>query len=469
VLQLHEARNQAQHHGTVADASNMPSWAAQSQRFIDSLVAAEFRVELRSVLIADAVENEDVRLPLVEAEKALDQQDGAGAFDAAMIGFDLARSAWRGQRVESIGELRLAYSGLSALTGNDTDPTNLSLRRFDDLSEVQSFAPDIGEYHWLLARRGEVEHGLPATTEVARRAFHFVLAWVLRWEAFAVRYEARRYPPPPPSYEPPVTGSDHPSVHATTVETQHHIGNWTDVPSIDNVRYLVRVMLADVPTERRDIWAEQVGDVLNEAAADRGFDHVGAANVGTDGIIRFHGVSADVTGAEIRSWVQSSLAEGGRRYRDRLAERAAGQATIPDLVQQLAAAVESVDADGLVLRVFSTEREDGSSWIGVQLRRDEDPRFGHALDEAIHSARSGLEGVEYFDTTLWFIPRYEPASAATLVASISASYREQAGIRSQGLADVENRRRALEAELHDTSGLQGDQADSTQAEPPRSI
>lgn len=80
VLQLHEARNLVQHHGTVPDSRNMPSWAAQAQRFIDSLVAAAFDVELPSVLVADSVESADVHQALVEAEQAILQQDAAAAF-----------------------------------------------------------------------------------------------------------------------------------------------------------------------------------------------------------------------------------------------------------------------------------------------------------------------------------------------------------------------------------------------------
>jgi hypothetical protein len=195
ILQLHGARNQAQHYGTVADASNMPTWAAQAQRFVVSLVVAAFGVQLGSVLLAETIEREDVRLQLVDAEKALDQQDTASAFAAAIGAFETAREAWRGQRVETVGQLRLQCSGLGALVGGvETDATDLSLIRFEDLLEVQPFAPDIGEYHWLLARRGEFEQEIVPTLATARRAFLFVLAWVLRWEAFAARYESRRSP-----------------------------------------------------------------------------------------------------------------------------------------------------------------------------------------------------------------------------------------------------------------------------------
>jgi hypothetical protein len=448
ILQLHGARNQAQHHGTVVDASNMPGWVAQAQRFIDSLVVAAFDVELRTVLLAESVETEDVRLQLVDAEKALDQGDAVGAFSATLSAFDSARSAWRGQRVETVGQLQLQYSGRGQLSGIETDPTNLSLIRFEDLLEVGPFTPDIGEYHWLLARRGELEHQIDPTIDTAHRAFLFVLAWVLRWEAFSTRYEARRYPPPSPKYEPPVTGSDHPVIFETAVEEQQQVGgSWLDPPTLENVRFLIRVVLADVPAERRDIWAQEVGAVLNELVANHFFDDLGAAHVGNDGIIRFHGASARITGEEIRAWVENSLVEGDTRYRQRLNEVEAREASRPELVELFAAAVDSVETNGLVAGFTSDERDDGSLWIGVQLRRDEDPMFGHALDNVVQAARSGIAGVDYRDTTLWFVPSYNPNEAAAFVGAVAALYAEQAAERRHGIAVVEERREALSSEL----------------------
>jgi hypothetical protein len=448
ILQLHGARNQAQHHGTIVDASNMPGWVAQAQRFIDSLVVSAFDVELRTVLLAESVETEDVRLQLVDAEKALEQRDAVGAFSATIGAFESARSGWRGQRVETVGQLQLQYSGLSHLSGIETDPTNLSLIRFEDLLEVGPFAPDIGEYHWLLARRGELEHEIDPTLDTAQRAFLFVLAWVLRWEAFATRYEARRYPPPTPAYEPLVTGSDHPVISETAVEEQQQVaGSWLDPPTLENVRFLIRVVLADIPAKRHDIWAQEVGAVLNELVASRFFDDLGATHVGIDGIIRFHGASARITGDEIRAWVETSLVEGDPRYRQKLNELEAREASRPGLVARLAAVVDSVEPNRIVTGFTSDERDDGSLWIGVQLRRDEDPMFGHDLDNVVQSARSGVAGVDYSDTTLWFVPDYNPDEAAVLVAAVAAGYAERAAERRRGIAAVEERRQALASEL----------------------
>jgi hypothetical protein len=75
--------------------------------------------------------------------------------------------------------------------------------------------------------------------------------------------------------------------------------------------------LADLPDVDRELWVQQVGDLLNELIAERGFDHIGAANVDAGGIVRFHGVSAHVTSDEIRTWIST----GERRYRLTASER----------------------------------------------------------------------------------------------------------------------------------------------------
>jgi hypothetical protein len=449
VVQLHEARNQAQHHGTVSDAAYVPAWAAQAQRFIESLVEAAFGAELRDVLVAESVETEDVRLLLVESERALDQQDAAAAFAAAVTGFDAAREAWRGQRAEAIGQLRLQATGLGHLSGIETDPTNLSLLRFEDLLEMQPFAPDIAEYHWLVARRGEVDKGIAPTPEVARRAFLFALAWVLRWEAFAARYEARRYPPPPPPYEPPVTGADHPVLHGADVELLHHIGGWLDDPTLENVRYSIKLTLADIPEYERELWAQQVGDVLNEAIAERGMELASSASVDAGGIVRLHGVTAKPTGTEIREWLSESLDEGERRYRWKIAEQQELASRLPALHEQLAEALKVVKTGDIAGAAISEEREDGSTLIGVPLQIDDaaDPMLQHVLQQAVIDVLSGRSDVQYFHSTLWFQLDHDANAAAALVAAAVTAYRDQAATRASGVAAVKAHRQALEVEL----------------------
>jgi uncharacterized protein YggL (DUF469 family) len=449
IIQLHVARNSAQHQGTVADASYIPSWSAQAQRFVDSLVEAAFGIELRTVLVAEAIETEDVRYFLVEAEKAIEQEDADTAFAAIVTGFAAARTAWEGQRAEAIGQLRLQATGLTHLTGVETDPINLALLRFEELLVVQPFAPDIAEYHWLAARQSEFEQKIAPSLDAARRALLFVIAWVLRWEAFAAGYEARRYPPTPPPYEPPITGADHPVIHDAEVETLHHVGDWLDDPTSETVRYSVKLALADIPVEERGLWAQQVGDVLNEIIAARGTDYAGGGSVDNRGIVRLHGVTARTTGDEIRQWLKDSLAEGDRRYRVKLSERQMLAARLPGLRESLEQALGDVASGQMVTEVSSEERDDGSTWLGVSFRIDDsnDPMLQHILQNSARSVIDGRSGVDFYHSTLWLELEHDALKGANLVAAIAAEFHERSSRRKRGLADVEEQRRALETDL----------------------
>jgi 2'-5' RNA ligase len=74
--------------------------------------------------------------------------------------------------------------------------------------------------------------------------------------------------------------------------------------------------------------------------------------------------------------------------------------------------------------IVSEIREDGSVWIGVQLRRDEDPMLGHLLDDVAQSARLGTVGLDYFHTTLWFVPDFDPRKAAAIIETLRTTPRE---------------------------------------------
>lgn len=451
VRQLHDARNLVQHQSILPAGRELSGWAAQAQRFIESLIEAAFAVDLRTVLVAEAIETEDVRHLLVEAEEALGDEDAATAFATAIAGFDAAREAWQGQRNEAIGQLTLQASGFRMLGAEETDPTNRSLLRFEDLLEVQPFAPDVAEYHWLVVRCSEMAQNIAPNLDDAHRAFRFVVAWVLRWEAFAARYEGRRHPPSPSPYEPPVTGARHPVIYNADVEGLQRTGDWLDGPTLENVRYSVKVMLADIPGEERELWARQVGDTLNEIIAARGSHHAVSGNVDARGIVRVHGVAAQATGGEIQEWIREALAEGDQRCRRMLVARQEIATQLPVLRERLEQALTAVDTGQLVAGVTSDERDDGTVWIGVRLQIDEsDPMFQHVLDRVVQSLRSGRTGIDYFHTTLWFQTDKEPAAAAALVAAIAADYRQQASARHQGLTEVESRRQALEAELRGT-------------------
>src|SRR3954471_23641594 len=61
VVQMHSARNQAQHAGALPDPSLMDGWCEASVEFVTSLVKAAFNVELDDVLLADAIHDPRLR------------------------------------------------------------------------------------------------------------------------------------------------------------------------------------------------------------------------------------------------------------------------------------------------------------------------------------------------------------------------------------------------------------------------
>ena len=449
IRQLHQSRNLVQHQGVLPAGREISGWAAHSQRFIESLVAAVFDVELRDVLVAETVERDEVRQLLVQAERALEQEDAANSFAASVTAFDTARQMWQGQRVEALGSLMLPYTN-TLFGGPETDPVSASLIRFEELFEIQTFAPDVAEYHWLVIRRREHSDQVATSLNDARRGFYFVVAWVLRWEAFSARHEERRYPDLPAPYEPPVTGADAPVIYDVEVEKLHHIGTWLDDPTLENVRYSVKLALADIPDVERELWANEVSEVLNGIISERGTDSASAGYVDARGIVRIHGATARANGPEIVGWLSEGLTEGDRRYRERLAEKQAIAARLPRLRERLATAINAVDAADIVGEVISEEQEEGTR-LGVHLRIDDssDPLLPQVLQNAVIAVLAGRSDVHYFHSTLWFGLEHEPFDAATLVAASAAIYREQAKARDAGLAAVENCRSQLEAELRE--------------------
>lgn len=71
VDRLHGTRTEAQHRGTVPDSAELSRWSADVERFVNSVIAATFEVDLQTISTAGAVETEEVREQLELAETSL--------------------------------------------------------------------------------------------------------------------------------------------------------------------------------------------------------------------------------------------------------------------------------------------------------------------------------------------------------------------------------------------------------------
>ncbi len=395
--ELHGMRNEAQHRGTRADGAQLPRWSTDAERFIGSVVAAVFRLNLRDVLVADAISDADLRQLLSEAETAL-ADDPLAAFDGVVAAFNGARCRWRAQREQAMGyDVPLPAHRLGDLT---TDYVRKSLEALDDANEVFPFAPDLGEYFWLRVVRKNRNSTGNVSREEARRAFAFVLNWILRWEAFAARYTQRVYAewqragPPPPR-----TGAENPTPLVLTVLTEleeERLGDGD--PSVTVV-----VQLADLPDEN-GLWIRCMRLAFKEEAAragEKGLDLYSHVLSATAELRVFRVPLAPPDGGQhLLDAVGSALVAANRCYDDVVARRAAWEAAEERLLAPYRRVFSSLTLAGEALfgaaRAEPVETFDGSSEQGfhgeVDLRTatDDAAHLGYQLWQALNE--QGLIG-----------------------------------------------------------------------------
>jgi hypothetical protein len=448
VEQLHAARNSAQHQGVLIAENQISTWAANAQRFVESLVAAVFKVELDDVLLAEAVAHPEIRVHLVDAETHLDAGDPSTSFASVINAFELGRRQWRSQREQGFGSLPLAVSKYP-MGDPLIDPVNRALIRTEEIAEVTPFSLDIAEYHWFIVRRAEHLDDFSCSEADAWRALRFVLTWILRWEAFSTRFDDRRLRPPIPAYEPPQAGQGRPSVHSATIEQRAHAGGVYEDASITDTNWSVRVVIADPPAQYADWWAEELRSELIDEAKHIGVD-VGA--VTRSGILHLYAIPATVDGDAIVQAVDHALRAADGRLAARVAAHAIVEGRLGETRDELVERVKDIKVDGEPF-VTSSAMTVGSdpARIGLMLRRsDDDPILGHLLDEVVSQARAGVAGVhDYHSATVWVEPDVDSELIGTLIAEIAEVYGERATARTAGLASVEERDAKLGAELDD--------------------
>jgi hypothetical protein len=250
VFTLHTARNQAQHHGVVPDAEELTRWATEADRFVRSLVPACFGRPLQDLHTADAVDDEELRTLLQEAEKALEAGDAAASFEASWNALERARRRWRTQRERQGRITPNAFTQPFDRLGGEL---RTSVARLDEYVEVSVFATDFGEYVWLSAQRREAA---PTTEEDGRRVLVFVLFWILRWESFNARFPEERWQLWWSEQRPPTAGLGYAHVVEVSLENER--------PE----RLGLRFQLADIPHEQGDAYGERWDTQIHSAHHD---------------------------------------------------------------------------------------------------------------------------------------------------------------------------------------------------------
>lgn len=239
VLELHTARNAAQHEGVSSDTEHVQRWSIETEKFVTALVAVAFDVDLHGVFAADAVETEDLRERLARAESLANGAAILESIKESRAAFELALSRFRSMKRDGGRVLQPEpLNPLGEIPGMSQVRSGIELlQRFLDIA---TFANDPGEWVWLESVTPEFPvAGDALTAGDAQRALTFALNWVLRYEAFAARYLGfERLYAPPPAADPSV---DYPPPCIAGVEL--------DATGNSPRSYGVRVDLEGVPPE----------------------------------------------------------------------------------------------------------------------------------------------------------------------------------------------------------------------------
>ena len=171
---LHRARNAAQHEGLAPDRSMLPGWASATEAFVVGLVDAVFAVDLRHVVMSDAIVDPDLRALVATAETALADGELETSARASMAAFRSARDRW--DRMHRAGQMDFWQPRV--LHGTPTHAQS----QIDELRSVISttaLAADPAEVAWFRAAAREPD---VLDSDDVERMLSFAFGWVATFD-----------------------------------------------------------------------------------------------------------------------------------------------------------------------------------------------------------------------------------------------------------------------------------------------
>ena len=188
VVQLHKARNGAQHHGVQPAARQLGRWVGDAERYIRRLTSDVFSTDIRSVRLSTIIQNDAIRTQLEEAENSHAIGDCREALERAAAAFECALGQWAEAHdpppeppVYDALRRMSPEAGVVDFTGHTSALHRLTL--------ILPFASDVSEFLWLESRLERSGSVVEVTADDANRALTASFNWIARWEAFNATYE----------------------------------------------------------------------------------------------------------------------------------------------------------------------------------------------------------------------------------------------------------------------------------------
>lgn len=296
IRQMHRARNAAQHEGLSPDRELLSPWASACDKYVQTLVEAQFGVDVRRVTLSRAIEDKDLQFALASAEVALEAGEFSDAFEAAIHAYDAAHRRWLGmQNTRSLGRIR----------STDSSDTAKRLDALISNLDAQTFVHDVAEACWFAAARRDPSSIM--TADDAERALAFTFEWIFEFERALSTWTPDR--------------RRRANVAARRTRAQDGPARVDDVDSIkpNFEGYEARFQLADVPGESDySEWATMLSSCLRSDDTGRNWW------VHDDGSVFVALPAGDTDVSRALSYLREALAKSETTFSEK---RAAKEAT----------------------------------------------------------------------------------------------------------------------------------------------
>lgn len=247
IKHLRRARNASQHEGLEPDREQVPLWAGAVDAYVATLIDAQFAVDIRRVVLSDAIRDDGLRQYIYEAERARDRGEHSSCVDKAKEAYREALKRWnrlRGSRGHSF-----APTNGQILDKKSFDFLRGKLGTMQAVLGAASFSPDIAEAEWFTFTIAEQSDVLNA--DDAERVLTFAFEWIVEYERASDAWTPNRRHRAAVERRM-VRAGDSPAhiKECVAVDLQHR-----------QVRAVFRI--ADVPNEDAyQMWAETLGELL---------------------------------------------------------------------------------------------------------------------------------------------------------------------------------------------------------------
>ncbi|MHA7306541.1 hypothetical protein ACX80E_15080 [Arthrobacter sp. TMN-49] len=188
IKHLRRARNASQHEGLEPDSEQVPLWASAADTYVSGLVAAQFGMDIRRMVLSDAIRDADLREYLREAERSRGLGDYRSCVDKSKAAYQEALQRW--SRLAGSHAHHLSPNSSEVLDRKGYDYLKKQLGSVQAVLKSAAFAPNAAEAEWFMAAIGERGDILDA--EDADRVLTFAFEWIVEYERAAESWTPNR-------------------------------------------------------------------------------------------------------------------------------------------------------------------------------------------------------------------------------------------------------------------------------------